>query len=162
MLFEIVRDDLADGKMVAVLNDHLQEMHKYSPAESVHALTPDSLRDPAVTFWSARLEGEVLGWGVLKALSATTGEVKSMKTSPEYLRGGVGASILGEIIGEAKRRGYVSLSLETGTHVAFDAAVHLYTKYGFTECGPFGDYQPDPHSRFYRLNIRSLKAEPKA
>lgn len=40
-------------------------------------------------------------------------------------------------------------SLETGTGPAFDAAHSLYRRFGFTDCGAFGDYSADdPFSRF--------------
>ena len=31
----------------------------------------------------------------------------------------------------------------------FAPARRLYTRHGFTECGPFGGYVLDPHSRFF-------------
>ena len=30
----------------------------------------------------------------------------------------------------------------------FDAAVAMYRRFGFVECGPFADYREDPFSRF--------------
>lgn len=150
---EIKIDDLSDGRVIHLLNQHLKEMHKYSPVESIHALDEEKLRDLSVTFWSAYIDDELAGCGALKELSPSTGEIKSMKTSANHLRKGVAAEILAAIIKEAQRRNYQSLSLETGTNVAFNPAVELYKKHGFIECEPFADYQPDPYSQFFTKKL---------
>lgn len=153
MIFDIRLDDLSDGKVIGLLYNHLTEMHKYSPPESIHALDENKLMDPAITFWSARSGDELLGCGALKEISPGEGEIKSMKTALAHTRKGVGARILEAILSEAARRNYQRVSLETGTNPAFDPAVALYTKNGFIECGPFGEYQLDPYSRFYTLTF---------
>ena len=52
------------------------------------------------------------------------------------------------LLAVARERGYERVSLETGSGESFDAAHALYRQFGFTECGPFGDYREDPFSRF--------------
>lgn len=145
----IQTDDLTDGKVEALLESHLAEMHKYSPVESIHALDKQKIRSSDMTFWSARLNGNVMGCGALKQIDEVSAELKSMKTDPSYLRRGVAESLLKEILLVAEQRGYKSIYLETGSNQAFLPAVKLYQKYGFVECGPFADYQPDPYSRFF-------------
>jgi putative acetyltransferase len=61
--------------------------------------------------------------------------------------------MLAHIVAEARSRGYRRLSLETGSHEAFLPAQRLYESFGFTHTGPFGDYQPDPHSVFMTLQL---------
>ncbi len=56
--------------------------------------------------------------------------------------------MLVHIIGEARRRGYARLSLETGTNPAFTPARELYASFGFDYCGPFAQYVADPYSVF--------------
>ena len=56
--------------------------------------------------------------------------------------------MLDYIIDAARERGLERLSLETGSSGAFEPAIALYQRFGFTECEPFADYQPDPFSRF--------------
>ena len=56
--------------------------------------------------------------------------------------------MLTHLLAEARGRGYARLSLETGSMPAFDGARRLYARFGFRECGPFGDYRLDPHSMF--------------
>lgn len=142
-------DDLSDGKVASLLACHLAEMHKFSPAGSIHALDNKGMQSQELTFWSARFKDEVMGCGALKQLNALSAELKSMKTSHLYLRKGVAEALLAEILSVARQRGYQSIYLETGCHEAFFPAVTLYQKYGFEECGPFADYQADPHSRFF-------------
>ena len=54
-------DDLSGDATRALIALHLEGMHATSPPESVHALDADRLRDPAVTFWSAWIDGELAG-----------------------------------------------------------------------------------------------------
>ncbi|WP_424160686.1 GNAT family N-acetyltransferase [Bacillus amyloliquefaciens] len=150
----INKEDVTAPDVIALLQDHLKSMTLYSPPESIHALNTDRLRQPDVTFWSAREDGVLLGCGALKELNSRHGELKSMKTSPQHVRKGVAKRILHHIIEEAKRRGYQRLSLETGSMEAFLPARLLYEKAGFQYCEPFGDYNEDPNSLFMTLNMR--------
>ena len=80
-------DDPARADVVALLAEHLADMHATSPAESVHALDVTGLLVPTVTFWTARRDGALLGCAALKELEPGHGEVKSMRTAPAS-RGG--------------------------------------------------------------------------
>jgi len=155
MTIEITHDDLSDGAIAALLDAHRREMHQYSPPESIHAIDAEKLKDPAVTFWAARMDGTLVGCGALKEVSPKIGEVKSMKTDGNYLRKGIAAKLLAEILAEAEKRCYAKIYLETGSHAAFHPAIALYEKNGFEECGPFGDYKPDPYSRFFAKTLVS-------
>lgn len=145
---QIQLDDLSNPLVQALLLEHLQDMALHSPPESIHALDLDGLRDPAVTFWTAWDDKALLGCGALKELDLQHGEIKSMRTARTQLRKGVARCMLDHIIGEASRRNYQRLSLETGSMAAFDPARRLYTSFGFTECALFGDYTLDPYSVF--------------
>jgi len=123
-------------------------MHEITPAESIHAFDLEALRSPEVTFWSAWDGDVLLGCGALRELDPTTGEVKSMRTGEAHRGRGVGSRILEHIIGEARRRGYDRLNLETGAMPAFEPARALYRRFGFEHCGPFGEYVDDPNSVF--------------
>ena len=56
--------------------------------------------------------------------------------------------MLDHIIAKARAAVSKRLSLETGSGAAFEPAIALYRRYGFDDCAPFADYQPDPFSRF--------------
>ena len=146
MLIEI--DDLRRPEVQALLQEHLDSMKMYSPAESIHALDLVGLRKPEITFWTAWDHGELLGCAALKELDSQHGEIKSMRTSAQHRRQGVASAMLTHILAEARRRGYRWVSLETGSHDAFAPARSLYASYGFMFCEPFADYHPDPFSVF--------------
>jgi putative acetyltransferase len=149
MQINIKHDDLKDGKVLTLLAEHHRQMQLYSPPESIHALNQAQFFDPALTFWGAWDGDSLAACGAVKQLSETAGEIKAMRTEPKYIRQGIAAKILSVIIAEARSRQYAVLSLETGAHEAFVPAIRLYQKFGFVECEPFGDYQPDPYSRFF-------------
>ena len=152
-MIEIRADDLRGADVAALLQEHLDDMHRHSPPESVHALDLDTLRRPEITFWVVRDGDALLGCGALKQLDPRHGEIKSMRTANVHRGRGVGALMLEHIVAEARRRGYARLSLETGTPAAFDPARRLYARYGFVECGPFAGYAPDPYSTFMTLEL---------
>ena len=141
-------DDLSGQAIRALIARHLSGMHENSPAESVHALDVEKLKDPAVTFWSAWVDGEIAGCGALKRLDDKRGEIKSMRVADGFLGKGVGRAVLEHIVAEAERMGLQSLWLETGSTDAFRPAVGLYQSAGFKRCGPFESYTDDPFSLF--------------
>ncbi len=142
----IIEDDLSGPAVAALLRLHLDEMHQYSPPESVHAMPIERLRQPDVTFYSV-WDGDVLaGCGALKQLDAHHGELKSMRAAPAYRGKGIGKAILHHLMAEARRRGYTRVSLETGRPEPFLPARRLYERHGFMECPPFGSYTADPFS----------------
>ena len=146
-------DDLTRPAIHALLQEHLDNMHRLGPPESVHALDLDALRRPEITFWSAWEGDRLLGCAALKQLDARHGEVKSMRTPEALRRTGAGRALLNHVIAEARRRGYARLSLETGTVAAFVPAHRLYESAGFVPTGPFADYVEDVNSMFMTLAL---------
>ncbi len=146
--FQIREDDLTGQAIAAFLQEHLDEMYKITPPESVHALGLKALRIPEITFWSVWEGDELVGCGALKELDATSGEIKSMRTAQAHRGRGIGSTMLKHIIRNAKQRGYKCLNLETGSMDEFATARALYTRHGFEYQGPFGDYLEDPNSVF--------------
>lgn len=140
--------ELDHPEVIALLREHLRGMAELSPPESVHALDLDRLKRPDVTFWSAWEQENLLGCGALKQLDVEHGEIKSMRTATAHRRRGVAAALLEHLLGEAGRRRYRRLSLETGSMEGFEPARSLYARYGFDYCGPFADYRDDPNSVF--------------
>ena len=142
---------LDDPQVVALLREHLAGMAELSPPESIHALDLAGLRAPDITFWSGWRDGVLLGCGALRQLDDAHGEVKSMRTATAYRRSGIGAAMLCHIVGEARRRDYRRLSLETGSMDGFAPARRLYARAGFATCPPFADYTDDPNSVYMTL-----------
>jgi putative acetyltransferase len=146
--FSIVEDDLTGEAIARLLQLHLNEMHQFSPPESVHAMPIERLREADVTFWSAWEGDSLAACGALKQLDARHGEIKSMRAAPEYRGKGAGRAILLHLLSEAEQRGYAQVSLETGSTDEFEPARSLYAAHGFAGCGPFGIYHDDPFSIF--------------
>ncbi len=146
--FDIVEDDLTSDETRALLTLHLQGMHANSPPGHVFALDLSGLKDPRVTVWSVRQRGHVVGIGALKALDGASGEVKSMRTHPDYLRRGVAAALLEHIIAAARARHWRRLSLETGSGPSFAPALQLYRRRGFVDGEAFSDYTRSPFNQF--------------
>lgn len=146
-------DDVTHPAVIALLEEHLANMYEITPAEHVFALDVTKLRAPDITFWSV-WDGETLvGCGALRELDATQGEVKSMRTPRALRRRGAGRAVLERIVATARERGYKVLSLETGSHPAFEPAQALYRSFGFDYCGPFSDYEENPSSVFVTLRL---------
>jgi putative acetyltransferase len=147
-VIEIRRDDLSGEATRALVALHLAGMREGSPPECVFALDLSGLAAPSVTVWSAWRAGGIAGIAALRDLGAGHGEIKSMRTHPRHLRRGVAAALLDHLIAEARRRGWIALSLETGRGAAFDPASALYRSRGFAEGAPFADYPRNPFSVF--------------
>ncbi len=150
---QILVDDPLRPDVLALLEEHLFDMHATSPPDSVHALDAAALSGPGMTFWTLRDDGVLLGTAALKEIDPTHGEIKSMRTAAAARRRGVAALLLDHLFATARQRGYHRLSLETGTQEFFAPARALYASRGFVECGPFASYVLDPHSVFFTTRL---------
>lgn len=145
--------DLRDPRIAAFLEEHLADMRRVSPPESVHALDLDALRQPDICFWTGWLPNGPAGQSLvataaLKRLDGQHAELKSMRTAAALRGRGIAARMLAHVMTEARALGHARLSLETGSQPFFAPARALYVRHGFLACGPFGDYTPDPNSHF--------------
>ncbi len=128
-------DDPGLGDVSQLLAAHLGFANEHSPPEDVHALNIECLLDPAISFFSFRADGLLLGVGALKHLDHNHAELKSMHTTVKARGAGVGRAILDHLLALATQRGYQWMSLETGTMAAFAPARGLYKSVGFVPCG---------------------------
>ena len=151
----IRQDDLAGEATRGLVALHLAGMHAFSPPGHVFALDSSGLLAPDVTVWTAWIGDAIAGMAALRRHSGGIGEIKSMRTHPQYLRKGVAAALLEHIIAEARARGLARLSLETGSGPAFEPALALYRKRGFRNGEPFGNYVRSDFNQFLHLPLRS-------
>jgi putative acetyltransferase len=149
----IAADDPRAPDVRRLLATHLAFGNAHSPPEDVHALDVDALVDPAITFLSYRLDGELLAVGALKDLSDGHGELKSMHTTVAARGRGVGRAMVEHLVALARERGMTRVSLETGTPAPFAPARALYASVGFVPCGPFGGYRLSASSTFLTLDL---------
>ncbi|EYD73974.1 IAA acetyltransferase [Rubellimicrobium mesophilum DSM 19309] len=120
------------------------------PPEHNHYLSVDELAQPHIDFWIAEADVQPLGCVALARLDGY-GEVKSMFVDPAARGRGVGAALMAALEQRAHATGLPLLRLETGDDL--HAAHRLYHRHGFSDCGPFGDYEEGPHSVFMEKRL---------
>jgi putative acetyltransferase len=150
----IALDDPRADDVRALLAVHLAWSHTTTPPEDVHALDVDGLCDPAVQFFSYRVDGELLGIGALQRIDDGHAEVKSMHTVTAARGQGVGRAMVAHLLATARSRGFRRVSLETGSMEAFAPARALYESVGFTPCARYGHYPDSPNSAFFTIELR--------
>lgn len=150
---EIRAGGLDDPRVRDLLRYHRADATRLFPADFVHTLDDAGLARPEVSFFSAWDGDTLLGIGALRNLGDGHVEIKSMRTHPDQLRRGVARALLAHLIAEARSRGAMRLSLETGTTGNFDPAIALYRAHGFTDCDAFGGYPPSPFNRFMTMAL---------
>jgi putative acetyltransferase len=106
-----------------------------------------------VTVWTVWSDEKIAGMGALKNLGGGTGELKSMRTHPDFLRRGVASVLLEHIIDVARARGMARLSLETGSGAYFEPALSLYRRRGFVDGDEFADYKRSAFNQFLHLTL---------
>jgi putative acetyltransferase len=151
--WDICEDDLSSGASRPLVRLHLEGMHAHSPPGRVFALDFTGLTAPNVTVWALWHGDAIAGIGALKDLGDRAGELKSMRTHPDFLRRGVASMLLEHIIGVARARGMVRLSLETGSGPYFEAALSLYRRRGFVDGEAFADYERSGFNQFLHLAL---------
>lgn len=152
-VWDIRREDLSGDVARDLVRVHLEGMHAHSPPDCVFALDLAGLTAPDVTVWSAWQADRIAGIAALKDLGGRTGELKSMRTHPDFLRRGVAGALLEHIIGVARSRGMTHLSLETGCGPYFDPALSLYRRRGFVDGEEFADYRRSAFNQFLHLTL---------
>ncbi|HMO09400.1 MAG TPA: GNAT family N-acetyltransferase [Paracoccaceae bacterium] len=133
---------------------HTADMHSETPPESIHMMDRGALAAPGIRFFVLRDTGVPVGMGAFKRLSdPMTAELKSMHVLAENRGRGLSRAILDHLVAEARVDGIRRLFLETGVQPGFGPARALYERAGFTYCGPFEGYGPDPNSVFMTREI---------
>jgi putative acetyltransferase len=112
------------------------------PPESNHLLAIDGLRQPNVTFLTARMPDRVIGCGALVDHDGEYGELKRMFVLPEFRGLKVGRRILEELESRARASRLPIIRLETG--ISQHNALTLYENAGYRRIGPFGSFREDP------------------
>jgi putative acetyltransferase len=143
-----VLDPADDPRVIAFLQAHLDDMHRISPPESVHALDAEQLRQADIRFWTAWVGDVLVGSCALKQLEDTHLELKTMRVEADYRGTGVAQQLLDFVLQQARQSGARQVSLETGSEDFFAPARRLYARNGFAACEAFGSYRPDPNSCF--------------
>ena len=137
----------------ALLAVHLENARSISPACSIHALDDSGLRQPEIQFFSAWQGDTLVGFGAIKDLGDSHGEIKSMHVAQSHRGQGLAGQIVEFLVEQAMERGMTQISLETGSQEGFGPARKLYAKHGFAACAPFSDYKLDEHSVYMTRKV---------
>ena len=133
----------------------IEELEEYliplSPPESRHGYSIEKLVNEEVPFFIIRHNGTPVGCGGVKLFGTDYGEIKRMYVRPQFRGLGFAKLMLDHLAEYTRDQGVAILRLETG--IAQHAAIALYERAGFRSIPPFGEYKPDPLSRFYEKRI---------
>ncbi|GAA2886392.1 N-acetyltransferase [Actinoplanes cyaneus] len=108
-------------------------------------------------FLVATRDGEPVGCGALRQLDDHSVEIKRMYVSPASRGSGVATAVLRALEDAARRRGWTTMRLETGT--AQPEAIRFYEREGYREIPLYGKYVGAPMSKCYE---RVLVTAPRA
>ncbi len=121
------------------------------PAESNHLLDIETLVQPQMRFFSAAVNGNVLGCGGIW-LHEDYAEVKRVYVCPAARGLGLAKQIMARLEDEARAAGMTIARLETGIYQS--EALGLYRALGYADRGPFGGYPSgDPMSVFMEKRL---------
>jgi putative acetyltransferase len=120
------------------------------PAESNHLLDVETLLRPEMHFFVVYEGDRAQGCGGFWAHDRFV-EIKRVWVDPSARGKGLSRTLMTSIEREAQKLGYSVARLETGVHQP--AALALYQALGYQECGPFGEYKPDPMSVFFEKRL---------
>jgi putative acetyltransferase len=141
----VERTDPHDEQATALLMQSHALMESLFPPEDNFYLDIDDLCADHIQFFAARVEGDILGTGAL-ATKDGYGEIKSMFVAEKARGKGIADAIMRQLEDCAREQSLPMIKLETGNRLK--AAHKLYTRHGFTLCGPFGDYT-EAHSSIF-------------
>jgi len=149
VVISLERPDSEDAvALIAELEAHLDPLY---PKASRHGYSVEKLLQEGVFFFIIRDGEELIGCGGVQFFGTEYGEIKRMYVRPQFRGLGFAKLMLDHLEDYSRSNGINVLRLETGIHQ--QDAITLYERAGFRLVAPFGDYKPDPLSRFYEKQI---------
>jgi len=147
--FSIERPDTETAQLlIHQLDADLLERY---PGQWIHGLHSEDIADPEFIFVVARLASQPVGCGALRRLAPGLAEVKRMFVVPAFRRRGFSRQILSFLELTARRAGYATLRLETGTRQA--ESTGLYRSAGYHSIPPYGEYVGNPYSLCFEKTL---------
>ena len=140
----IAADDVHGSEAAELMGELQRELLGRYPAENVHGFQPEELEAGRGVFLIARLDGDPVGCGVVRALGDGIGEIKRMYVRPSARRLGIARALLEDLERHGRALGFHALRLETGERQP--EANALYERAGYRPIPPFGEYVSDPMS----------------
>jgi putative acetyltransferase len=137
----VEREDPRTPELRALVEELDAYMTGLYPVESNHLLDIETLAQPDMRFFAARVDGTAEGCGALWLHEPDYGEVKRIYVRRTARGFGLAKLILERLEQEARNHRLALLRLETG--IRQPEALGLFEAYGFARRGPFGDYPTD-------------------
>ena len=110
---------------------------------------------PRGCFVVAQIGERAVGCGGFRPFRSQICEMKRLYVVPAAQHGGVGRTIATFLVGEAKRRGYEAMVLDTLPTMT--SARSLYSTLGFAQIEPYR-FNPVAGATFWRLGLDGLPA----
>ncbi|WP_430388704.1 GNAT family N-acetyltransferase [Dyella sp. 20L07] len=126
--------------LIQQLDGYLAELY---PTGNIQPVSVDALKQPNVTFLTARVDGTPVACGACVRHTDYV-EVKRMYVLPACRGLGLGKQLLEALEAEIARGNGKLVRLETGTAQA--EALELYERAGYRRCPPFGEHHANPRS----------------
>lgn len=139
-----------EPRSTALLHQSHALMQSLFSEDDNHYLEVSELRAANIRFLVAKQSEAYLGCAAL-ANKGQYGEMKSMFVDPASRGLGVGAALMQQLEVEARAQGLTAIKLETGNTLY--EAHRLYDRFGYSDCGPFGDYLESPASMFMSKSL---------
>jgi putative acetyltransferase len=138
-------------RLIAELVAELSRRYAGQEHDEEGSFKPADVTVPRSAFVVARLDGEPVGCGALRPMTAEVAEIKRMYVHESARCLGVGRAIVAELERLAGEFGYGTLKLETG--IRQPEAIALYTGRGFLPIPRYGEYNENPTSVCYGKNL---------
>jgi putative acetyltransferase len=133
---------------LGLLGELDRELEERYPGEPTNGVEADGFEAAGGCFLLARLGGEPAGCGAFRPTDPHTVEIKRLFVRAAHRGRGLAGAILVALEDEARRRGFGSAVLETGTRQP--EAIALYRRHGYRPIECFGAYAGNPFSVCYR------------
>lgn len=149
---EIVPADPRTPEITAMIHALDRYMGGLYPAESNHLVDVNTLAQPNVHFFAAKMDGKHVGCGAIMIHGLDYAEVKRVFVDHAARGLGLGKRLIDKLAETARLQGITLMRLETG--ISQPEALGLFEACGFTRCGSFGDYPADdPYSVFMERQV---------
>jgi putative acetyltransferase len=143
---EIIPVRPTGAEALAIMQQLDGELTALYPGLPVHGIDPVEFEAAGGYFVIAK-DPHIVGCGAFRPLDQQCVEIKRMFVAPEARRRGAARQILRHLEDEIRRRGFVSIVLETG--IEQPAAIGFYEGEGYFPIPPFLGYVGCAPSRCY-------------
>lgn len=145
--------DIDDPGVVALVAESDRYLESLYPPESNHAESTDALVGDNAAFFVAYIDNSLVGCCAVKIAGddVVYGEIKRLFVAAGQRGKRLGATLVGHVEKYLLDRGVTTARLEAGPKQP--EALALYSKLGYVDRGPFGNYRPDPLSVFMEKEL---------